>query len=333
MDTDLAAPAAAAAEVQPAEAAHTMQCMEVWGGNEAADEAVRMPGLDVWVYSRPYQGDASGGDVHYVSRCGTGRIARLLVADVSGHGREVSEIAVSLRNLMRKFVNFLDQTRFVESLNREFAGQATAGNFATAVVGTYWAPTRYLVTCNAGHPRPFHYRAATGKWELLAEASEIENHGPENLPLGILDTGRYRPHGVRLERGDLVLIYTDSLVEARADGGALLGEAGVLSILNTLDASRPHGLTPALLSRAQAYARAEGLGDDATVMLLRCTAEGAARMGVRETVNAIWLFFGLVIGRLAGGSTPIPWPELRLENIGGAVLPRLNLRWGAAKAS
>ncbi len=329
MDMASIAPISAVIPAGHGDGAHTMQCMEVWGGNEAADSAVRMPGLDVWVYSRPYKGEASGGDVHYVSRCGTGRIARLLVADVSGHGREVSDIAVTLRNLMRRFVNYLDQSRFVESLNREFAGSAEGGNFATAVVGTYWAPTRYLVTSNAGHPRPFHYRAATGRWELLDEGDDDTGEGPANLPLGILDTGRYRPHGVRLERGDLVLIYTDSLVEARGSDGALIGERGVLALLGALDASRPEALTAALLSRLGASSPV--LADDATVMLLRCTGEGAPRRSLGEALNAAWLFLGLVVARLTGGSTPIPWPEVCLENIGGAILPRLNLRWGKVK--
>jgi len=332
MGMTLTADEAAFVPEKPAtEGEHTMECMEVWGGNDAADSAVKMPGLDIWVYSRPYKGDASGGDVHYVSRCGTGRIARLLVADVSGHGSEVSEIAVTLRGLMRKFVNFLDQSRFVESLNREFAGSAKSGNFATAVVGTFWAPTQYLVTCNAGHPRPFHYRAAEKKWELLEEGTGAGD-GPANLPLGIIEPTRYDPHGVRLERGDLVMIYTDSLIEARAGDGVLLGEEGVRSILNSLDVTRPETLTGDLLARIGIHTRGEAMSDDATVLLLRCTGEGAPRMGVLETANAVWLFLGLVVGRLTGGSTPIPWPELRVENIGGAILPRLNLTWGKAKA-
>ncbi len=330
MDMALAAPNGELAVESPDGGEHTMQCMEVWGGNEAADSAVKMPGLDVWVYSRPYKGDASGGDVHYVSRCGTGRIARLLVADVSGHGSEVSEIAIALRGLMRKFVNFLDQSRFVESLNREFAGSAKSGNFATAVVGTYWAPTRYLVTCNAGHPRPFHYRAAKGKWELLEEGAG-SGDGPANLPLGIIEPTRYDPHGVRLERGDLVMIYTDSLTEARGTDGVLLGEEGALAILNSLDAARPELLTRSLLKRVEEFTKGEALSDDSTVLLLRCTGEGAPRMGLRESANAAWLFLGLVVARVMGGSTPIPWPELRVENIGGAILPRLNLTWGNAK--
>src|SRR5688572_29319626 len=105
---------------------HRMTCMEIWGGCDPADAAVSVPGLDAWVYSRPYrehhaaapESEGGGGDVYYVSSCATGRINRLLVADVSGHGQAVRHIAVSLRDLMRRYVNYLDQSRFVLSMNR-----------------------------------------------------------------------------------------------------------------------------------------------------------------------------------------------------------------------
>src|SRR4051812_46402703 len=97
----------------PADDPHRMVCMEVWGGCDATDAAVTLSGLDAWVYSRPYQqsagetatggdgggGDGGGGDVYYVSACATGRINRLLVADVAGHGAKVRDIAVQLRDL------------------------------------------------------------------------------------------------------------------------------------------------------------------------------------------------------------------------------------------
>src|SRR5947207_6261968 len=116
---------------------HHMQCMEVWGGNQLADSGVVMAGLDAWVYSKPFGQADGGGDVYYVSSCATGRITRLLVADVSGHGNAVGDVAVQLRTLMRKFVNFLDQTRFVRSMNQQFVSNATNGCFATAVVTTF----------------------------------------------------------------------------------------------------------------------------------------------------------------------------------------------------
>ena len=72
---------------------HAMHCMEIWGGNQAVESAVSTPGLDVWVYSRPFQGAVHGGDVHYVSLCGGGIVTRMIVADVSGHGESVAEFS------------------------------------------------------------------------------------------------------------------------------------------------------------------------------------------------------------------------------------------------
>ena len=134
-----------------------MQCMEVWGGNTATDNGVIMPGLDAWVYSRPYKGDDAGGDIHYVSSCATGRITRILVADVSGHGQQVAKVAVSLRALMRRYVNYIDQMRVVQGLNVEFATLAQAGSFATAVVASYFAEP--LSSRQAAPRRQFRNRA------------------------------------------------------------------------------------------------------------------------------------------------------------------------------
>ena len=125
---------------------HSLQCMEVWGGNQLADTGVVMAGLDAWVYCRPFAGDDAGGDVYYVSSCATGRITRLLVADVSGHGSIVASIATSLRSLMRQHVNQIDQTRFVQSMNQQFAAMSKAGCFATAIVTTFFAPTHEFLT-------------------------------------------------------------------------------------------------------------------------------------------------------------------------------------------
>src|SRR5437763_8511603 len=119
-----------------------LQCMEVWGGNRSADAGVVMAGLDAWVYCRPFKDSGTGGgDVYYVSSCATGRITRLLVADVSGHGASVSQTAAGLRGLMRRHVNQIDQTRFVRSMNEQFQALSAAGTFATAVVTTFFAPT------------------------------------------------------------------------------------------------------------------------------------------------------------------------------------------------
>jgi hypothetical protein len=44
--------------------------MEIWGGSSAIERSASTPGLDLWIFSRPYQQADGGGDVHYVSLCG-----------------------------------------------------------------------------------------------------------------------------------------------------------------------------------------------------------------------------------------------------------------------
>src|SRR5205814_2166318 len=140
-------------------------------------------------------------------------ITRLLVADVSGHGSAVSSTASQLRSLMRRYINHIDQTRFVESMNQQFSTMAQAGTFATALISTFFAPTSSLSLCNAGHPPPLIYRSATKTWDLL------EQHLPptndlSNIPLGIEGIVRYQQFDTQLDIGDWVLCYTDSLVES-----------------------------------------------------------------------------------------------------------------------
>src|SRR5690242_4035808 len=81
---------------------HTLQCMEIWGGSHDVENSVSTPGLDLWIYSRPYQEARAGGDVHYVSLCGGGIITRFILADVAGHGTAVADVARGLRALLRR---------------------------------------------------------------------------------------------------------------------------------------------------------------------------------------------------------------------------------------
>src|SRR5687768_15965434 len=99
--------------------ATTMQCMEIWGGNQLVDTSVEMPGLNAWVYSKPYgQSDAVGVGVHYVASHAPRRLHRLFVAAVSSHGAKVCNVSGTLRSLRRKYVYYIDQAEFARLMNR-----------------------------------------------------------------------------------------------------------------------------------------------------------------------------------------------------------------------
>jgi sigma-B regulation protein RsbU (phosphoserine phosphatase) len=269
-----------------------LQCMEIWDGNQATDRAVATPGLDLWVYSRPHEDAEGGGDVHYVSLCGGGMITRFILADVSGHGASVAELATSLRVLMRKNINRKDQARLVQSLNREFSELAKLSRFATAVVATYLTRGDLLTLCNAGHPRPLYWRAAAGEWAFLTHGG-TDATGLSDLPLGILDETGYTQVELPLGRGDLVLLYTDALTEAQDAGGRQLGEAGLLNLVRALDPTNPAALPTALVGALDAFRGGRPAGDDLTFLLLHHNAGPTRRPGLLESLNVYAKVLGL----------------------------------------
>ncbi len=299
--------------------------MEVWGGNQIVDSGVVMAGLDAWVYSKPFGGSGGGGDVYYVSSCATGRITRLLVADVSGHGAAVCDIAGQLRSLMRRYVNHLDQSQFVRSMNQKFAEISESGCFATAVVTTFFAPTNHLSLCNAGHPPPLYYCARTGEWSFL-ERGAARSADLANLPLGILDLGDYDTFDVRLGVGDLIVCYTDSLVEARTGAGDLLGAEALLEVIRTLDMTDPASLISRLLEGICARTGMDLCDDDVTLLLFRPNGLHP-RLPLSVRLLAPLRVAQGVIKSLRDGSRAFPWPDLSLPNIGGALFNPLNRLW------
>lgn len=300
------------------ESSKLMQCMEVWGGNQPVEATVQLMGLDVWVHCQPFEGAEGGGDVYYASSCATGRIARILLADVSGHGIAVSGTAISLRELMRKYVNFLDQTEFVRSLNTQFSMLSTEGTFATALALTFFGPTRDLTLCNAGHPPPLLYRSAEKRWDIL-QAVE----GDENFPWGIIENCDYRQLQLPLDVGDLLLCYTDSLCEARASSGDQLGTDGMARLLQRLDADSPERLIGALLEAIRNSGFATS--DDVTTVLIRPIAIARER-----NLWAPWRLLSnatRAAARSLRSGKGFPRPDLKLANIGGVFFARFNRAW------
>jgi serine phosphatase RsbU (regulator of sigma subunit) len=310
--------------------------MEVWSGSQLTTRGVEFGGLDAWVYSKPYGNAQHGGDVYYASSCATGRISRLLLADVSGHGNSVAATAADLRTLMRRFVNRLDQTEFVRLLNQQFAALSRAGTFATAIVATFFAPSRRLTVCNAGHPRPLMYRAAQRQWNFLG-TDVLGNDGPgaqstpSNIPLGLLEMSEYEQFDVELEPGDCVLSYTDALMESNDADGQMLGEAGVLRIARLLGDVEPQRLIESLLGEIGERFPKNLSEDDVTVLVVRANGR-QPRYSFGEKLDALVRFSRSLIRAVNPRAERPPFPDANLANIGGAIIPALGRRWRAGGA-
>ncbi len=316
-----------------------LQCMDIWGGNRSVNSRVSIAGLDAWVYSRPFQNQPDGGDIHFLSNCASGRITRLLLADVSGHGGTVSQTADMLRSLMARYINYLDQKRFISDMNRQFATLSETGEFATAIVATFFSPNRELALCNAGHPSPLLYRARNRCWSYI-EPHRHADYRPglrpsnrsqqviSNLPLGILELAEYDLFSVPLEVDDLLLCYTDALPESRGSHGRLLGRNGLLEVINQLGDLEPHRFIDDLIETVKTLHPDNLEQDDVTLLLLRATGE-KPRLSFSSGLRSHLRMIREMAGALFHRHRRFPWPQVNLVTAGGLIIPRLNRIWRA----
>jgi phosphoserine phosphatase RsbU/P len=288
---------------EQAESEHVLRCMEIIGGNRATRQTVGAPGLTIWIDSRPL--GTGGGDVHYVSTCGAGYVTRLALADIAGHGESVDRLAVALRKLMRKHINTLDQTRFARALNRELGSLDGSGRFATAILATYFAPTKHLMLCNAGHGRPVWYSAKRDQWQYLdletaGECQSLKSSNARyhlerlaNLPLGILDPINYEQFAVQLSPGDVVVLCTDAITECADGTGEMLGEAGLLALLRELGREDRRRIGQRVLEAIELRRDGREAADDQTLIVIEHADTSPPRPSLGRTVRTLAKMIGL----------------------------------------
>jgi sigma-B regulation protein RsbU (phosphoserine phosphatase) len=246
---------------------YRLACLEVSGGNRAAVYEVELPGLDAWVSCRPLQPATRGGDLYYLSICGQGSISRITLADVSGHGESVSSLAERLREALREYADHWDQSALIRLLNESFFRVSTPGKFATAVLLGHYVDTGEVLFINAGHLPPLWYRSAAREWSLLEEKTPYSKEVAD-LPLGIISGTAYTQTAVQLEPGDVLLLYTDGIIECRNDHGEQLGLDGLLEISRGLRGESASEVGKALVEAIARFRGSAVATDDETVVAL-----------------------------------------------------------------
>lgn len=167
--------------------------------------ATTIPGLEVASnYRQAGPTGAVGGDWYDAVSLPSGG-AFLSIGDVVGHGFTAAQDMSQLRSAARTLaIAGFPPGRLLEELGR-VAGFMTVGQFATAAVAIADDDGSRLVYASAGHPPLLLRRAGTGEVQELGQAG-----GPA---LGPFDDAEYAEETIALGPGDIVLMYTDGLIE------------------------------------------------------------------------------------------------------------------------
>jgi sigma-B regulation protein RsbU (phosphoserine phosphatase) len=246
---------------------HTLMCSEVWASNRNVAHSVELPGLQGWIYSAPVELGHDGGDIHYFSSCDAGVISRVVLADVSGHGRGVAIAAERTLQLVRQHVNRLDQPTLLRELSSSLWRARTGGaiSYATALVIGFDASADRLLVTNAGHPPPIWYRAAEERWARIEPPADMQ----VGLPIGLGLDGGYEDVGVTFEPGDLLVCYTDGLSDSTNSRGLSLGADGLFDLVRGMPMGSPMAVGATLLGLVDAFRRGAPAADDETLIVLQ----------------------------------------------------------------
>jgi serine phosphatase RsbU (regulator of sigma subunit) len=261
-------------EVEPQEF-ERLACLEIRGGNRLAVYSAELPGLSAWISSRPLRPAVRGGDLHYLSVCSGGVVSRVVLADVAGHGEVVGSIAERLKDALRLHADSWDQSVLIQNLNNTFLRgsrqDGTGGlEYATAFVLSYHEQSKEILFTNAGHSIPLWFRAGLQRWFLLEDSipSPVEI---TDLPLGVIPGTSYTMTAVRMEPGDLLVLYTDGITESTDDSGEQLGLEGLLAMARQSPVHSPGATGTALLAAVEAFRGDTAAADDETMVVLQFT--------------------------------------------------------------
>jgi phosphoserine phosphatase RsbU/P len=182
-----------------------------------------VPGVDIAFATRPAK--TIGGDYYDAFLRATDGPLLIAVADVSGKSVPAAMLMATFQGSLRALAGGSGTlSELAVGLNRQVCANSQHGRFTTAFIAELDPATGDLRFLSAGHSPPI----------LKREDGRIERLESENIPLGIELKEIYKTGVTRLEAGDLLVIYTDGVTEARNDDREQFGEARLLSLLQAV---------------------------------------------------------------------------------------------------
>ena len=223
----------------------------------------QLGGYDIAAYYQPAR--AVGGDFYDFVALPDGRLG-LVVGDVTDKGVPAALVMATTRAIVRGAIQrFESPGQVLESANELLCPDIPRNMFVTCLYAILDPATGHLRYANAGHDLPYR-RHGAGAVELRATG----------MPLGLMPGMTYEVKETTLEHGDMVVFYSDGLVEAHNVKRDMFSFGRLKDLVGGF-AGGGHGLIEMLLSQLAAFTGADWeQEDDVTLVTLQREAGPAA---------------------------------------------------------
>jgi sigma-B regulation protein RsbU (phosphoserine phosphatase) len=224
-------------------------------------EAPKVPGFEIaglWRSAREVAGDF----YDFIPRA-NGELA-IVIGDVTDKGVPAAFFMALARTTVRACV-FIDApaSTCIEQANRLICADSASGMFVTLYYLALHPDGRTITCVNAGHNLPIWLHAATAEMTMLPKGS---------VPLGIGKEYQYPESEVALEPGDLILLYTDGVIDAINDRTESFELERLTQTLLANNDEPLEGILHSIQQAVDAFAGETPPFDDFTLVAVRCVA-------------------------------------------------------------
>lgn len=190
----------------------------------------------------------------------------IAIGDVAGKGISaallMATVQSSFRSQLRACIDNknggMSTSLLVDRLNKQLYADTAPEKYATFYLGVYDDNTSTLTYTNAGHLPPILIRNGT--------AERLEVNG---MVVGAFPFARYAENELRLERGDLVIFFTDGISEPENPYGEMFGEERLTELV-LRNAHLPESqIVDSVMNSVREWTGSDELQDDMTLLVLR----------------------------------------------------------------
>jgi len=184
----------------------------------------------------------------------------VFIGDIEGHGLAAAMVMAIVQAVLHVNPSGTGTPAGLLMYGNRQLCSSRIGGLVTAFLGIYEPASRRLTYATAGHPPPLLRRAAD---EAIRALDAVGSY-----PLGIDESETFQEASVQLERGDILLLYTDGITDARPTATDLFGVDRLTRMLRD-GGDQPAELIDGLRATVRAHEQGEAAKDDQTIVAAR----------------------------------------------------------------
>lgn len=225
--------------------------------NLIPQEKIKFPGIDVgykYIPSEELSGD------YYDLIPTSEHTFSLAIADVAGKGTQAAIYTARAKYILKSLaIAKISPEHILEMTNKIMYAETEKEKFVSLFLAEANLKTMELTFCSAGHEPPVYYDSRNRKSKLLFS---------DGLLVGIEPDVTYKKKKITIAEGDIIVLYTDGISEARNPSGEFFGSNRLLEIVKDNTELSAQNLTNKIYNTVKKFTM-RNINDDFTLLLVK----------------------------------------------------------------